>query len=233
MISAGCYALSPLDRRRSGRRDDARERNQRADIPVSNSRRHGPLIANQAPHRHRQAKSGTCRGREPPHARHTSPAPRDEPRASTDAPSPFDPFRLLRRDRPSSALETPWRAPITGGDAGAFASRRPPLLEHRNVLVIGPRLIQGCEAVRSLTIAAAVGKRLPRKKPWGSPWTAGIKRSLSPSAPRLALRPALGLRPPFRFGAVPERPGYSPSWIAPSSERGAALVQAPPLRLGR
>jgi hypothetical protein len=32
---------------------------------------HGPAIANQAPHRHRQAKSGTCRGREPPHARHT------------------------------------------------------------------------------------------------------------------------------------------------------------------
>jgi len=28
-------------------------------------------IANQAPHRHRQANSGTCRGREPPHARHT------------------------------------------------------------------------------------------------------------------------------------------------------------------
>ena len=55
----------------SARRDDARERNQRADIPVSNSRRHGPPIANQAPHRHRQAKSGTCRGREPPHARHT------------------------------------------------------------------------------------------------------------------------------------------------------------------
>ena len=53
------------------RRDDARERNQRADIPVSNSRRHGPPIANQAPHRHRQANSGTCRGREPPHARHT------------------------------------------------------------------------------------------------------------------------------------------------------------------
>src|ERR1700681_2333425 len=65
------YAPSPSDRRRSGRRDDARERNQRADIPVSNSRRHGPPIANQAPHRHRQAKSGTCRGREPPHARHT------------------------------------------------------------------------------------------------------------------------------------------------------------------
>ena len=43
----------------------------RADIPVSNSRRHGPPIANQAPHRHRQANSGTCRGREPPHARHT------------------------------------------------------------------------------------------------------------------------------------------------------------------
>ena len=62
---------SPSDRRRSGRRDDARERNQRADIPVSNSRRHGPPIANQAPHRHRQANSGTCRGREPPHARHT------------------------------------------------------------------------------------------------------------------------------------------------------------------
>ena len=41
------------------------------NIPVSNSRRHGPLIANQAPHRHRQANSGTCRGREPPHARHT------------------------------------------------------------------------------------------------------------------------------------------------------------------
>ena len=154
-------------------------------------------------------------------------------RASTDAPSPFDPFRLLRRDRPSSALETPWRAPITGGDAGAFASRRPPLLEHRNVLVIGPRLIQGCEAVRSLTIAGAVGKRLPRKKPWGSPWTAGIKRSLSPSAPRLALRPALGLRPPFRFGAVPERAGYSPFWIAPPFERVAELVQAPPLGQGR
>ena len=32
---------------------------------------HGPAIANQAPHRHRQAKSGTYRGREPPHARHT------------------------------------------------------------------------------------------------------------------------------------------------------------------
>jgi hypothetical protein len=32
---------------------------------------HGPAIANQAPHRHRQAKLGTCRGREPPHARHT------------------------------------------------------------------------------------------------------------------------------------------------------------------
>jgi hypothetical protein len=30
-----------------------------------------PPIANQAPHRHRQANSGTCRGREPPHARHT------------------------------------------------------------------------------------------------------------------------------------------------------------------
>src|SRR4249919_4017027 len=28
-------------------------------------------FANQAPHRHRQANSGTCRGREPPHARHT------------------------------------------------------------------------------------------------------------------------------------------------------------------
>ena len=38
---------------------------------LSNSRRHGSPIANQAPHRHRQAKSGTCRGREPPHARHT------------------------------------------------------------------------------------------------------------------------------------------------------------------
>jgi hypothetical protein len=62
---------APSDRRRSGRRDDARERNQRADIRVSNSRRHGPPIANQAPHRHRQANSGTCRGREPPHARHT------------------------------------------------------------------------------------------------------------------------------------------------------------------
>jgi len=35
------------------------------------SMQHGPAIANQAPHRHRQAKSGTCRGREPPHARHT------------------------------------------------------------------------------------------------------------------------------------------------------------------
>ena len=35
------------------------------------ARRHGPPIANQAPHRHRQANSGTCRGREPPHARHT------------------------------------------------------------------------------------------------------------------------------------------------------------------
>jgi hypothetical protein len=31
----------------------------------------GLLLRNQAPHRHRQAKSGTCRGREPPHARHT------------------------------------------------------------------------------------------------------------------------------------------------------------------
>jgi hypothetical protein len=30
-----------------------------------------PAIANQAPHRHRQAQSGTYRGREPPHARHT------------------------------------------------------------------------------------------------------------------------------------------------------------------
>ena len=68
---AACCAPSPSDRRRFGRRDDARERNQRADIPVSNSRRHGPPIAKQAPHRHRQAKSGTCRGREPPHARHT------------------------------------------------------------------------------------------------------------------------------------------------------------------
>jgi hypothetical protein len=35
------------------------------------SMQHGPAIANQAPHRHRQAKSGSCRGREPPHARHT------------------------------------------------------------------------------------------------------------------------------------------------------------------
>jgi hypothetical protein len=35
------------------------------------SMQHGPAIANQAPHRHRQAKSGTYRGREPPHARHT------------------------------------------------------------------------------------------------------------------------------------------------------------------
>src|SRR5580700_1325331 len=70
-ISAACYAPWPSDRSRSGRRDDARERNQRADIPVSNSRRHWPPIANQAPHRHRQANSGTCRGREPPHARHT------------------------------------------------------------------------------------------------------------------------------------------------------------------
>ena len=34
---------------------------------------HGPAIANQAPHRHRQAKSGTYRRREPPHARHTCP----------------------------------------------------------------------------------------------------------------------------------------------------------------
>ena len=66
-------AVVPLRRLEPGcvRRDDARERNQRADIPVSNSRRHGPPIANRAPHRHRQAKSGTCRGREPPHARHT------------------------------------------------------------------------------------------------------------------------------------------------------------------
>jgi hypothetical protein len=69
VISAACSAPSPSDRRR--RRDDARERNQRADIPVSNSSRHGPPIATQAPHRHRQANSGTCRGREPPHARHT------------------------------------------------------------------------------------------------------------------------------------------------------------------
>jgi hypothetical protein len=37
----------------------------------SGPRRHWPPIANQAPHRHRQANSGTCRGREPPHARHT------------------------------------------------------------------------------------------------------------------------------------------------------------------
>ena len=68
-------ATAPLSLRRlepgCARRDDARERNQRADIRVSNSRRHGPPIANQAPHRHRQANSGTCRGREPPHARHT------------------------------------------------------------------------------------------------------------------------------------------------------------------
>ena len=68
-------ATAPLSLRRlepgCARRDDARERNQRADIPVSNSRRHGPPIANQAPHRHRQANSGTCRGREPPPARHT------------------------------------------------------------------------------------------------------------------------------------------------------------------
>src|ERR1700674_616514 len=41
------------------------------DIRVSNSRRHRPPIANQAPHRHGQANSGTCRGRDPPHARHT------------------------------------------------------------------------------------------------------------------------------------------------------------------
>jgi hypothetical protein len=64
------FPPSPSNRRRSGRWDDARERNQGVDIPASNSRRHAP-IANQAPHRHRQAKSGTCRGREPPHARHT------------------------------------------------------------------------------------------------------------------------------------------------------------------
>ena len=35
------------------------------------SMQHGPAIANQAPHRHRQAKSGTCRDCERPHARHT------------------------------------------------------------------------------------------------------------------------------------------------------------------
>jgi hypothetical protein len=40
-------------------------------LPGRRSRQHGPAIANLAPHRHRQAKSGTCRGREPPHARHT------------------------------------------------------------------------------------------------------------------------------------------------------------------
>ena len=43
----------------------------------------------------------------------------------------------------------------------ALASTRPPLLEHRNVLVVRLRLIQGREAARNLTIAAAVGKRLP------------------------------------------------------------------------
>jgi hypothetical protein len=42
VISAACYAPSPSDRRRFGRRDDARERNQ--DIPVSNSRRLGLLL---------------------------------------------------------------------------------------------------------------------------------------------------------------------------------------------
>jgi hypothetical protein len=39
--------------------------------PGRRSMQHGPAIANQAPHRHRQAQSGTYRGREPPHARHT------------------------------------------------------------------------------------------------------------------------------------------------------------------
>jgi hypothetical protein len=40
--SSGRKRLTTSDLRRSGRRDDARERNQRADIRVSNSRRHGP-----------------------------------------------------------------------------------------------------------------------------------------------------------------------------------------------
>jgi hypothetical protein len=50
------------------RRDDARERNQTSRPQFEAA---WPPIANQAPHRHRQAKSGTCRGREPPHARRT------------------------------------------------------------------------------------------------------------------------------------------------------------------
>ena len=93
------------------------------------------------------------------------------------------------------------------------------------MLVVSHPLIQGREAVRSID---PPGCRQVNSSPKIPP--ARIKLPSGPSAPQLAWQLALGLRSPFRFGAVPERPGYSPSWIAPSSERVAAPVQAPPLR---
>ncbi len=102
-----CYAPSPSDQRRSGRRDDARERNQRADIPVSNSRRHGPPIANQAPHRHRQANSGTCRRRGtatcPPHLRGA---------AAGDEPAQDRPFRACTANLASMPDASSRRKPV-------------------------------------------------------------------------------------------------------------------------
>src|SRR5208282_3432532 len=71
VILAACCAPSASDRRRFGRRDGVRTPSPTPGTIVRNSRQHGPAIANQAPHRHRQAKLGACRGREPPHARHT------------------------------------------------------------------------------------------------------------------------------------------------------------------
>jgi hypothetical protein len=96
-------------------------------------------------------------------------------------------------------------------------SQAGPPLEQCDVLVVSHRLIQG----------------RPAKSTVAPNEVMGIKRRSGPLALRFVLRPALGLRPPFRFGAVPGPPRYSPSWIAHSSERVAALVQAPPPRLGR
>jgi hypothetical protein len=77
------------------------------------------FLLNQAPHRHRQAKSGTCRGREPPHGRHTFEVPPPETRQAQDRP--FRAESWCESDDPAFAAKAADIVRLNGGATGDLA----------------------------------------------------------------------------------------------------------------